>query len=72
MIAVSSAAIEQVDSTPLLVGMWDPRNTLTGYDAAYVALAETYACPLVTADSRSAKEATSCEVRLVVPVENGP
>ena len=72
LIALSSAAIEQVDSMPLLVRMWDLRNTLTGHDAACVALAETYACPLVTADSRLAKEATtSCEVRLAVLVENG-
>lgn len=30
--------------------IWKLRDTLTAYDAAYVALAETLGCPLVTCD----------------------
>ena len=32
--------------------IWELRDNLTAYDAAYVALAETIECPLVTADAR--------------------
>ena len=32
--------------------IWELRENLTAYDAAYVALAEIIECPLVTADAR--------------------
>ena len=32
--------------------IWELRDNLTAYDAAYVALAEIIECPLVTADAR--------------------
>jgi predicted nucleic acid-binding protein len=32
--------------------IWELRDNLTAYDAAYVALAEAIDCPLVTADAR--------------------
>jgi predicted nucleic acid-binding protein len=35
--------------------MWDLRHSITGYDAAYVALAELLACPLATIDARLAR-----------------
>ena len=35
----------------LLSRIWDLRNNLTAYDAAYVALAEALAAPLVTRDA---------------------
>jgi predicted nucleic acid-binding protein len=34
----------------LLPRVWQSRNNLTAYDAAYVALAETLNCPLITRD----------------------
>lgn len=34
--------------------MWELRENLTAYDATYVALAEAFRCPLVTADARLA------------------
>jgi len=34
--------------------IWELRANLTAYDAAYVALAESLGCPLVTCDSRLA------------------
>ena len=38
----------------LLPRMWELRENLTAYDAAYVALAESVGCQLVTADHRLA------------------
>jgi predicted nucleic acid-binding protein len=41
----------------LLPRMWDLRNNLTAYDAAYVALAEALDTPLLTRDRRLAAAA---------------
>ena len=38
----------------LLPRMWELRNNLTAYDAAYVALAEALGAPLITRDQRLA------------------
>jgi predicted nucleic acid-binding protein len=38
----------------LLPRIWELRHNVTAFDAAYVALAETLAAPLVTCDSRLA------------------
>ena len=35
--------------------VWQLRGSMTAYDAAYVALAELLACPLVTGDARLAR-----------------
>jgi predicted nucleic acid-binding protein len=35
--------------------IWEMRDNVTAYDAAYLALAETLKCPLVTRDKRLAK-----------------
>lgn len=40
--------------TPLLPRIWELRENLTAYDAAYVSLAEALACPLLTFDRRIA------------------
>jgi predicted nucleic acid-binding protein len=37
--------------TPLLPRLWQLRENLTAYDAAYVALAEALRCPLLTFDA---------------------
>ena len=37
---------------PLLIRMWELRENITAYDAAYVALAEGLRAPLVTRDRR--------------------
>ena len=48
---------------PFLPRIWDLRDNLTAYDAAYVALAEALGCPLVTADTRLAGAAgVRCEI----------
>lgn len=40
---------------PLLPRIWELRENLTAYDAAYVALAEALAAPLMTMDERIAR-----------------
>jgi predicted nucleic acid-binding protein len=47
-------AIVRYPHTPLLDRMWELRENLTAYDAAYVALSEALDAPLVTADARLA------------------
>jgi predicted nucleic acid-binding protein len=47
-------AIRRFEHLPLLPRIWDLRHNLTAYDAAYVALAEATAVPLVTADRKLA------------------
>jgi predicted nucleic acid-binding protein len=46
--------IERFSHTSFLPRIWELRDNLTSYDAAYVALAETLGCPLVTRDQRLA------------------
>ena len=66
--ALATSTIELLSTTPLLPRMWELRDNVTGYDAAYVASAETYGCPLVTSDARLARTGDlRCEVRLAVP-----
>lgn len=50
-----------------LVGrVWALRDTLTAYDGAYVALAETLDCPLVTSDKRLARvSGAGCPVEVL-------
>lgn len=52
--------------TPLLPRIWRLRETLTAYDACYVALAEALGCPLLTFDRRIAG-APGHGARVVVP-----
>lgn len=47
--------IRRFDHEPLLPRIWELRNNLTSYDAAYVALAEVVGVPLLTSDRRIAK-----------------
>lgn len=47
--------------------MWELRGNVTSYDAAYIAAAEAYGCPLLTADSRLARATgIRCAVDIVV------
>ncbi len=65
--ALGVAAIDRVRTRPLLPRMWEQRGNVSGYDAAYIAAAEAYRCPLVTADARLARiDGLRCEVRLAV------
>ena len=42
---------------PLIKRVWDLKDNVTAYDAAYVALAEALRAPLVTCDARLARVA---------------
>ena len=44
--------LERVSHRPMLTRIWELRQNITPYDAAYVALAETIDATLVTADRR--------------------
>lgn len=58
--------IETVPLDQLLPRMWQFREFISGYDAAYVALAEARDLTLVTADARLARAAASfCRVERV-------
>lgn len=50
----------------LLPRIWELRGNLTAYDAAYVAAAEAYGCPLLTADGRvSRAPGIRCAVEVI-------
>lgn len=66
--ALGEAAIDLMPTMPLLRRMWELRDNVSGYDAAYVALAEALECTLVTADARLARaQGLRCEVTVALP-----
>jgi predicted nucleic acid-binding protein len=50
--AWSRLGIERFAVTGLLDRVWELRDSVTAYDATYVALAEALGCALLTADAR--------------------
>ena len=59
-------AVTRHDIFAMFDRIWELRDNLTAYDAAYVALAETIDCPLVTADARlSRAPGLRCAVTVV-------
>lgn len=67
--AMVAITIDLVAAAPLLTRMWELRSNVSGYDAAYLAVAETFGCALVTADARLARVPDlRCEVRLALPL----
>jgi predicted nucleic acid-binding protein len=51
-VLASWAEIERHSVVPLLASMWRLRQNVTGYDAAYVALAARLNIPMVTTDAK--------------------
>lgn len=63
MAAWSRSRLARVSHSRLLPRVWQLRDNLTSYDAAYVALAEHLRIPLITTDRRLARTARQyCEV----------
>jgi len=50
----SNLVIERHEHRSLLPRVWELRDSLTAYDAAYVALAEALDAPLLTCDAKLA------------------
>jgi predicted nucleic acid-binding protein len=64
--ALAELVIDTVDLVPLLDRVWQLRDNLSAYDAAYVAVAEVLGCPLVTADRRLASSiGPRCDIVLL-------
>jgi predicted nucleic acid-binding protein len=58
--------VERWHMSSLLPRMWELRENLTSYDAAYVALAELTGATLITGDERlTAAPATRCATRII-------
>jgi predicted nucleic acid-binding protein len=59
-------ALTRYPHLELVSRVWALRGTVTPYDGAYVALAETLDCPLVTSDGRLARASgAGCSVELL-------
>jgi predicted nucleic acid-binding protein len=68
--ALADASIDLMAVAPLLDRMWELRSNVTGYDAAYLAVAETLDCTFVTADARLGQVPDlRCEVRVALPTD---
>lgn len=58
--------VDRWHMSPLLPRMWELRENVTPYDAAYVALAEVTGTVLVTGDERlPAAPGTRCDIQIV-------
>lgn len=65
--------LQRYTHVPFLDRVWALRHTVTAYDAAYVALAETLGCPLLTADARLAgAPGVRCAVEVLAPDPGAP
>lgn len=63
---LGAADIHRHPHTPLLGLIWDIRDTVAPYDAAYVALATALRAPLVTTDRKlAAAPGLPCTVELI-------
>jgi predicted nucleic acid-binding protein len=58
--------LRRVSHVPFLGRIWELRDNVSAYDAAYVALAEVMRAPLLTADARLARApGIRCEVQVL-------
>jgi predicted nucleic acid-binding protein len=65
---LASLPLRRVSHLPLLPRVWELRDNLTAYDAAYVALAEILGVLLLTADGPLKRAAgIRCEVEVLLP-----
>ncbi|HEY2766398.1 MAG TPA: type II toxin-antitoxin system VapC family toxin [Pseudonocardiaceae bacterium] len=52
---IRDCPVAWIPHRPLIGRVWELRDTLTAYDAAYVTLAELFDVPLLTCDARLAR-----------------
>ena len=65
LVDLAALPLERAPHQPLMSRIWELRDDLTPDDAAYIALAEALAKPLVTADRRLARApGARCEIEL--------
>jgi predicted nucleic acid-binding protein len=58
--------VDRLHMSPLLPRMWELRDNLTPYDAAYVALAELTGSVLLTGDERiTASPGARCDIQVI-------
>ena len=63
---LAALPLARAPHAPLMPRIWELRDNLTVYDAAYVALAEALSAPLLTADRKLTQATgTRCEFALV-------
>ena len=63
---LAALPLARAPHAPLMPRIWELRDNLTVYDAAYVALAEALGAPLLTADRKLTQATgTRCEFALV-------
>ena len=63
---LSGFPLRRMPLAPLLKRIWELRDNVTAYDAAYVALAEKLDAPLLTLDRRLANASgTRCSIELL-------
>lgn len=62
LIHLEQLGIHWMDVPPLLDAAWTLRNSVSAYDAVYVALAEALDCRVVTFDRRLARASSRCIV----------
>lgn len=63
---LAALPLRRVSHLPLLARVWELRDNLTAYDAAYIALAEALGCRVLTADGGMGKASgVRCEVEVL-------
>lgn len=66
---LAALPLRRVSHLPLLPRVWELRDNLTAYDAAYVALAEVLGALLLTADGPLKRAAgIRCEIEVLLPL----
>jgi predicted nucleic acid-binding protein len=64
--SIPRMVVTVVPTDSLLPRMWELRGNVSGYDAAYIAAAEVYNCPLVTADARLSRAGVArCSIEVI-------
>lgn len=64
--ALTGASLDVIDVQPLLPRIWELRANVSAYDAAYVAVAEICAVPLITGDARLGRcKVARCTIEVI-------